>query len=230
MKISDLKLILRGDLARIDQVNVRDVGLPEDEVPIYPDDVRNMLRKYLAGKITADDLKRWAKFLCLRAEYCASDDPDTLEGYSDPNLDLYYYDEMWDVIHFLATPEIDGEINRASVTQYLSALEKYGSCCYQIMPSAPTMQDIELIKEGKVVIFEKSDHDWFIHFCDKNGRYLKQRIQNDYHAQKLSGIPLGILSRRVVYDINEIKFVKEIALLHYSIGGARYGDMRNEGK
>lgn len=40
-------------------------------------------------------------------------------------LDPDYYEDMFYVIQCLSTPEIDGEVNEATVNQYLSELDKY---------------------------------------------------------------------------------------------------------
>lgn len=117
MQLNDLHVILKGDIARIDEVDVRDVALYADNVPVYPSDVRNMLKRYLIGDITSDELSKWAAFLCIRGEYSCpnktSDDED-------------FYEAMWDVVQALSVPEIDGEITEERVRQYLSELEKYG--------------------------------------------------------------------------------------------------------
>jgi hypothetical protein len=76
-----------------------------------------MLNDYLAGKVNANDLTRWAMFICLRAEYGT---PDYLD---DEIAD--YYEDMFYVIQCLSTPEIDGEVNEERVRQYLSELDKY---------------------------------------------------------------------------------------------------------
>jgi hypothetical protein len=117
MEQTDLLKILEGDISRIDSVNVEDVALYEVRVTVQPCHVRTMLNDYLAGKVNANDLTRWAMFICLRAEYGT---PDYLD---DEIAD--YYEDMFYVIQCLSTPEIDGEVNEERVRQYLSELDKY---------------------------------------------------------------------------------------------------------
>lgn len=117
MNISDLTKVLKGDVDHIDDVDITDVALFEDNVPVYPKDVKNMLLKYLADNITSDDLTRWAEFLCLRGEYgCPNQDDD---------IDEDFYEAMWDIVQALSAPEIDGVITKARVQQYLAELDKY---------------------------------------------------------------------------------------------------------
>ncbi len=115
-KINLIK-ILEGDLNLIDKVNVHEIALYEDDVVIEPRHVRMMLLNSLTGKVTYDDLTRWARFICLRAEYCP---PNYLD---DEMAD--YYEDMFYVIQRLSTPDIDGEVNEERVKQFLSELDKY---------------------------------------------------------------------------------------------------------
>jgi hypothetical protein len=117
MEQTDLLKILEGDISRIDSVNVEDVALYEVRVTVQPCHVRTMLNDYLAGKVNANDLTRWAMFICLRVEYGTPD-------YLDDEI-AYYYEDMFYVIQCLSTPEIDGEVNEERVRQYLSELDKY---------------------------------------------------------------------------------------------------------
>ena len=109
--------ILEGDISLIDEVNVNDVALYEMRVTVEPKHVKKMLLEYLNGSITAEALKRWAKFICSRTEY------GTPHYLNDELVD--YYEDMFYVIQCLSTPEIDGEINEKQVKQYLSELDKY---------------------------------------------------------------------------------------------------------
>jgi hypothetical protein len=117
MEQEPLLKILNGDLSYIDLVNLDDVALYEVRVTILPNHVRTMLTNYLAGKYSADDLTRWARFTCMRTEYGS---PNYLD---DEMAD--YYEDMFYVIQRLSTPEIDGEVNEASVKSYLAELDKY---------------------------------------------------------------------------------------------------------
>jgi hypothetical protein len=113
----DLSIILHGDISHISKVNERDVGLFNVEVVVYPRDVKNILRSYLDGSISAEDLINWAGFICIRGEYCS---PNYLD---DAKAD--YYEDMFYVIQRLSTPEIDGEISKSLVKSYLVELDKY---------------------------------------------------------------------------------------------------------
>lgn len=122
MKIADLIQILNGDIDLIDRVNVRDVALFEDRVPISPRHVKKMLINFLQAQVTASKLTKWAMFLTLRAEYVCPD-----PGVESPNseFDDDYYVDMWYVIQRISTPQIDGEVNTISVSRYLQELDKY---------------------------------------------------------------------------------------------------------
>lgn len=103
----------------IDEVNVCDVALFEDHVVVYPKNVRDMLKRFLNGQLSAEDINKWAEFICLRGEYSNP----SWENEDDELQD--YYLDMWDVIQSLSTPEIDGDISTPLVKQYLAKLEKY---------------------------------------------------------------------------------------------------------
>ncbi|MEM2160993.1 MAG: hypothetical protein QXN55_08580 [Candidatus Nitrosotenuis sp.] len=125
MEYDDLLKILNGDISHIDCVTSGDIALYSMQVTVLPKHVRKMLWNYLAGKISAEELSRWANFLCLRAEYSSV-------HYLDDKLDdslkdklADYYEDMWYVIQRLSTPEIDGEIDEARVRSYLDELKKY---------------------------------------------------------------------------------------------------------
>ncbi len=117
MEQTDLLKILEGDISRIDFVNVEDVALNEVRVIVKPRHVKKMLLNYLSGKCSAEDLTRWASFVCMRAEYGSA-------NYLDDEM-VDYYEDMFYVIQCLSTPEIDGEVNEKQVKLYLSELDKY---------------------------------------------------------------------------------------------------------
>lgn len=117
MNIVDLETILKGDIARIDEVNITDIALYQDNIFVYPKDIKVMLEKYLVRDITLDELSKWAGFLSVRGEYSSPKKTD--------DRDEDFYDVMWDVIHALSVPEIDGEINTERVREYLVLLKKY---------------------------------------------------------------------------------------------------------
>jgi hypothetical protein len=117
MKISDLMAILKGNINRIDEVDVNDLAMFEVKVPVYPSDVKTMLSKYLSDEISSDDLSKWGAFLCLRGEYGSSEE--------ELRIDEDFYETMWNVVQALSAPEIDGEITKAQVRGYFDELEKY---------------------------------------------------------------------------------------------------------
>ena len=119
MEVTNLIKILHGDLSLIDKVNVRDVALFNDEVTIYPHDLKKMLLDFLSGKYDADDLYKWAKFIVLRGEYANPGDV-----FDDELMD--FYEDMRSVIECLSCPVVEGEITEARVKEYLSWLDKYG--------------------------------------------------------------------------------------------------------
>ena len=112
-----LQQILKGDIDLIDAFNQ---GLPsylDDEIIIKPAYVRNMLKRFLNKSIHADEINKWARFICGRGEY-------VVPGGNDDKI-TDFYEDMYYVIQRLSTPEIDGEINEASVESYLTELDKY---------------------------------------------------------------------------------------------------------
>jgi hypothetical protein len=117
MEQIDLLKILEGDISRIDSVNVDDVALYEVRITVEPLHVKKMLLNYLSGKCRAEDLTRWASFICKRSEFGSA-------NYLDDEMPDYYED-MFYVIQCLSTPEIDGDVNEKQVKLYLSELDKY---------------------------------------------------------------------------------------------------------
>ncbi len=131
MEIENLEKILNGDIDLIDHVDVRDADLYENQVLITPRHVKQMLIDFLQGKVSSDDLKKWASFICLRGEYrCvltphAIDKKVTLQENKKYDEIADYYEDMMYVIQKLSTPEIDGEINEKTARQCLKELDKY---------------------------------------------------------------------------------------------------------
>ncbi len=117
MEQLELLKILHGDINLIDKVNVEDVALYERNITIYPRDVRKILLAFLKNELTADDLTKWAQFICLRGEYGCP-------GWEDDEV-CDYYENMMYVVQKLSTPEIDGDITEERVKQYLAELKKY---------------------------------------------------------------------------------------------------------
>jgi hypothetical protein len=117
MERTKLLEILHGNIALIDSVNVKDIALYSTQVTIFPKDVKKILLEYLRNKLNADDLIKWATFICARAEY-------TCPNWQDDEKSDYYEDMMY-VIQKLSTPQIDGDINVERITQYFTELKKY---------------------------------------------------------------------------------------------------------
>lgn len=117
MEREDLLKILHGDISHINEVDENDVALYDMEIIIYPIYVKNILQRYLMGKVSSNDLTNWAGFICVRGEYCSP-------NYLDDNM-VDYYEDMFYVIQRLSTPEIDGDVNEARVRSYLAELDKY---------------------------------------------------------------------------------------------------------
>lgn len=119
MEREDLIKILEGDISHIDSVNIKDVGKFTVRVVVEPHHVKKMLLNYLNGKINANDLTKWASFICMRGgEYV-----DAYPRYPDDKMEDFYED-MFYVIQRLSTPQIDGEVNEERVKAYLSELEE----------------------------------------------------------------------------------------------------------
>ena len=117
MKTSDLTEILKGNIDLINHVDAHDIAMYEDQVPVYPSDVKLILNKYLANEITVDELSKWGQFLTIRGEYGSPK--------QEAGEDEDFYESMWDVVQALSIPKIDGEITEEKVIQYLCELDKY---------------------------------------------------------------------------------------------------------
>jgi len=113
----DLLKILNGDVSHIDEINTLNFGSSDTDVFVFPCHVKKMLVDFLDGKINAFDLNRWALFVSSRSEY-------TSEGWEDDAL-ANYYEDMWEVIQKLCSPQIDGDITPERVREYLKELDKY---------------------------------------------------------------------------------------------------------
>lgn len=120
MERADLLRILEGDVNHIAYVDIHDIALFNMKLIVEPIHVRKMLDRYLTEKISANDLNKWAIFICFRTEYISAD------PLNDELVD--YFDDMFYVIQCLSAPELDGEINKKSVLAYLAELDKYPKC------------------------------------------------------------------------------------------------------
>ena len=109
-----LEKILSGRIDLIGQFDCNQAALLEEVVVITPKYVRSMLEKYLQKNISAEDLQKWAAFVCIRSEYAVPG------GYDDQIHD--YYEPMYYVIQRLSTPELDGDITQARIKEYMKEL------------------------------------------------------------------------------------------------------------
>lgn len=110
-----LEKILNGRFELIDGFDITLTAQYEDEVVITPRLVKGTLCKYISGDIDAYQLNLWAKFICKRPEYVVpGGDNDAINDYYEP---MYY------VIQKLSTPELDGEISKELVQEYLNEIE-----------------------------------------------------------------------------------------------------------
>jgi hypothetical protein len=87
-----------------------------ERVLLTPEDVRRSLNRYLAGETAADELRDWAQFLVMVPSY---------SGPEPPADDEDWFDDMWDVLHHLATPGIFEPINPVEVRAKLALLDRY---------------------------------------------------------------------------------------------------------
>jgi hypothetical protein len=87
-----------------------------EEVQIDPRHVRHALNEYLAGHLTAKELRDWSLFITLNGHYRTAEPPPDDEDWFDP---------MWDAIHDLAAPEIHGAITAELVAAKLDTLRRY---------------------------------------------------------------------------------------------------------
>ena len=97
---------------------------PELDIPLTVADLRRVLVRYLRGEWTAANLQAWAEVISL---------VDTFAAPEPPPDDEYHYDELWNVVHELATPAVYDEINETSVAAKLARLERFGT---EIAPRA----------------------------------------------------------------------------------------------
>ena len=87
-----------------------------EEVQLTPADVRRGLTRYLAGEIDARELRDWAQFLVMVPSYTTP---------KPPVHDEDWFDDVWDVLHHLATPGIFEPISETEVRAKLGLLDRY---------------------------------------------------------------------------------------------------------
>jgi hypothetical protein len=87
-----------------------------DAIELSPDAVRGALAAYLAGEMSAQELRDWALFITLSGAYHSPEPPPDDEDWFDP---------MWDAVHDLACPEVHGRITPESVREKLRTLDRF---------------------------------------------------------------------------------------------------------
>lgn len=83
-------------------------------IEIRPKVVVDMLRCFLQGKKTIEQLKEWALFILMTGAFIT------------PNRELdetFRYDPMWTILGKLSTPEIDGRITASIAQEYIEQLQ-----------------------------------------------------------------------------------------------------------
>ena len=88
------------------------------EVELSPAPVRAALEDFLAGGMTATELRDWAIFIVLTGAYRSPKPPGNDEDWFDP---------MWDAVHDLAAPEIHGSITPEAVRAKVTSLDRYNA-------------------------------------------------------------------------------------------------------
>lgn len=81
----------------------------EELVTLQRTHIRNILKKYLVGEVSADDVIMWANAIESREDI----------GYETP-----YEDTIKQVIFELANPEINYKLNESQATEYIELLSK----------------------------------------------------------------------------------------------------------
>ncbi|PIR34622.1 MAG: hypothetical protein COV36_00440 [Alphaproteobacteria bacterium CG11_big_fil_rev_8_21_14_0_20_44_7] len=77
-------------------------------VVLSRNDVAKVLREFISGKISSDQINLWA---------------NTIEGRDDIGFENDFYDLLKDIIFELANPELEGEITIHKVRAILKSLE-----------------------------------------------------------------------------------------------------------
>jgi hypothetical protein len=112
-----LEKILNGDISLINHEALISPDLGDVEIVVSPSHVKKMLRYFLDGKISVDQLKHWAEFVRFRDEYVCKD--WAIDEIAD------YYTDMWEIVEMTSTPELDYELTPETIRRYLKVLEKY---------------------------------------------------------------------------------------------------------
>jgi hypothetical protein len=87
-----------------------------DDIELTPQAVRSALEAYLAGEMSAQELRDWALFITLSGAYRTPEPPPNDEDWFDP---------MWDAVHEVASPEVHGRITPESVREKIGTLDRF---------------------------------------------------------------------------------------------------------
>jgi len=90
----------------------------EVDVPLTVADVHRALGRYLEGQWSPDDLRDWAEFIVLVDAYSTPEPPVDDED---------FYDDLWDILHDLACPEVFGAITSDRVEAMRVRVARYES-------------------------------------------------------------------------------------------------------
>lgn len=94
-------------------------NMPSSELKIYiePSDLEPVLKDFLIGKFTPEEIQDWASWILLTEEFC-------VKNWEDDQI-ADYYEPMWYVLQQLSTPSLDGEITLLVVEQHLATIAHF---------------------------------------------------------------------------------------------------------
>jgi len=82
-----------------------------------------MLKKYLDGKISEEELKSFALFILAMDTYVQPNEKYCEENPTDYEAaDLY--EDMWYILQQLSSPEIDGELTSERAEKFIETLKQ----------------------------------------------------------------------------------------------------------
>ncbi len=82
----------------------------EELVVLAKEDIKEILNRYLMDKITAEDIFLWADAIELRGDICF--------GTEDDESGV-----VFDIISYIATPELEGEISKDKAEEFIQRIE-----------------------------------------------------------------------------------------------------------
>lgn len=119
MQSEDLVRILEGEITHAACIDIGAPTLRDVCIIVCPTHLKRILSAYLNGEINDVSLNLWAQFVSQRGEYVTKCFNEDDEKYDDT------YELMWDIINYIATPEIDGAITPELIHEYLNKIEMY---------------------------------------------------------------------------------------------------------